>query len=1040
VEINNTVSTLFQIGTPNGGTRYADLALIGAIGLNVLAPGLRDMRIENMAVYNLLHGHNRRTQYVSLASEYKFSGFFSFLLNGFFSGVLGGANDLVVPAWSVRRLDYAQHITYKSKGGNHQAKHYKQTQSVDIANLLLPYLKAQAGSSTLPAAGFSSSAATQAINAASEQEDESAPALNTTKTTADTIAPGQTETQTLYVDGPEPIALTLLHGAGELSLSVISPSGVRYDPSVPADDPDVHFESVDGDDLHVQLFVVNSPEVGTWTFEVSAPDTADGPQAYALTGVLPESPIQLAAATDRSIYHRDDPIVVRASLTNGSALVAGASVGATIRQGNSSPAAFTLVDDGTGDDLDAGDGIYSGRFAATAQAGLYEILVSAAGPASTPFHRERLLQARVSASTSRINGTYSDHVDDSDSDGLFDNLVVEVGMDVTEPGSYRVLGELADENGELIATATAVADLDAGTETVSLRFDGASIYKHGADGPYVLRVVRVAEDDGSAILPLDERQNAHTTASYDHQQFQHPALAAFDQSVTTDEDTPVDLTLGAEGADPAALNFNILAAPSHGLLSRTAPNLTYTPEPDFNGTDVLTFNVSDGAQDSDPATVFVTVNPVNDPPALAAVADLAMNEGTTAQTAVSASDVDGDDLHLTLAGAPAFATFTDNGDGTGVIRWAPGFSAAGTYHPTVTVSDGSSSDAVTFTLAVNNVNRPPVARIEGPSLAHEGDRVTFDASLSTDPDVDGAITRYEWDLDGDGAYDDAAGATATWIFEDQGTYLVGLRVTDELGAQAAATAQIAVLNVPPAIGAISGPASPAAVNTAVAVSAPFSDPGVRDTHTAVWDWNDGTTSAGTILAAGSGWQVSGSHTYTAAGVYTVRLTVADRDGGTSSALYQYIVVYDPEGGFVTGGGWLTSPAGAYPADPALTGRANFGFVSKYKPGATVPTGQTEFQFRVANLTLHSETYEWLVVAGARAQYKGVGEINGTGTYSFLITAIDGQINGGGGIDRLRVKIWDKASGRIVYDNQIGTADDANPTTSIQGGSIVIHSR
>jgi PKD repeat protein len=230
------------------------------------------------------------------------------------------------------------------------------------------------------------------------------------------------------------------------------------------------------------------------------------------------------------------------------------------------------------------------------------------------------------------------------------------------------------------------------------------------------------------------------------------------------------------------------------------------------------------------------------------------------------------------------------------------------------------------------------------------------------------------------------------------------------------------------------------VNTAVAVSATFSDPGVRDTHTAVWDWNDGTTSAGTILAAGSGWQVSGSHTYTAAGVYTVRLTVADRDGGTSSALYQYIVVYDPDGGFVTGGGWLTSPAGAYPADPALTGRANFGFVSKYKPGAAVPTGQTEFQFRVANLTFHSETYEWLVVAGARAQYKGVGEINGTGSYSFLITAIDGQINGGGGVDRLRVKIWDKASGRMVYDNQIGAADDANPSTSIQGGSIVIHSR
>ena len=54
----------------------------------------------------------------------------------------------------------------------------------------------------------------------------------------------------------------------------------------------------------------------------------------------------------------------------------------------------------------------------------------------------------------------------------------------------------------------------------------------------------------------------------------------------------------------------------------------------------------------------------------------------------------------------------------------------------------------------------------------------------------------------------------------------------------------------------------------------------------------------------------------------------------------------------------------------LTGRANFGFVSKYLTGATPPTGQTEFQFQVGNLTFHSESYQWLVINGARAQYKG----------------------------------------------------------------------
>jgi hypothetical protein len=115
-------------------------------------------------------------------------------------------------------------------------------------------------------------------------------------------------------------------------------------------------------------------------------------------------------------------------------------------------------------------------------------------------------------------------------------------------------------------------------------------------------------------------------------------------------------------------------------------------------------------------------------------------------------------------------------------------------------------------------------------------------------------------------------------------------------------------------------------------------------------------------------------------------------------------------------------------------------VSKYQRGQTTPSGETEFQFKAGNLNFHSEAYEWLVVAGARAQFKGVGVINGTGNYGFLLTAIDGQLNGGGGVDRFRIKIWDRNNAdAIVYDNQIGAPDNANPSTTLNGGSIVIHS-
>ena len=56
----------------------------------------------------------------------------------------------------------------------------------------------------------------------------------------------------------------------------------------------------------------------------------------------------------------------------------------------------------------------------------------------------------------------------------------------------------------------------------------------------------------------------------------------------------------------------------------------------------------------------------------------------------------------------------------------------------------------------------------------------------------------------------------------------------------------------------------------------------------------------------------------------------------------------------------------------------------------------------------------------------------------MLTAIDGQISGGGGVDKFRIKIWDKATENIIYDNQLGALDTKDPTTVLGGGSIVIH--
>ena len=68
-----------------------------------------------------------------------------------------------------------------------------------------------------------------------------------------------------------------------------------------------------------------------------------------------------------------------------------------------------------------------------------------------------------------------------------------------------------------------------------------------------------------------------------------------------------------------------------------------------------------------------------------------------------------------------------------------------------------------------------------------------------------------------------------------------------------------------------------------------------------------------------------------------------------------------------------------------------------------------------------------------------GTVNGQGNYGFQLSGTDGVINGGGGADKFRIKIWDiNNNDTLVYDNQLGAADNVDPTTTITGGNIVIH--
>ena len=132
--------------------------------------------------------------------------------------------------------------------------------------------------------------------------------------------------------------------------------------------------------------------------------------------------------------------------------------------------------------------------------------------------------------------SFSDTGIDSDADGLYDLLRINVGLDVHEAGTYTIIGEL--ESSEAIAVASKTASLSTGSQSVDLDFDGQLIFQHRKDGPYHLRKLRVED---ALRNQVDFIYDAYTTAAYTYSQFQHSgtvinATSYSDQGLDVDGD------------------------------------------------------------------------------------------------------------------------------------------------------------------------------------------------------------------------------------------------------------------------------------------------------------------------------------------------------------------------------------------------------------------------------------------------------------------------------------------------------------------------
>jgi large repetitive protein len=215
-------------------------------------------------------------------------------------------------------------------------------------------------------------------------------------------------------------------------------------------------------------------------------------------------------------------------------------------------------------------------------------------------------------------------------------------------------------------------------------------------------------------------------------------------------------------------------------------------------------------------------------------------------------------------------------DGTGPAA-AQGFPSPGarTVRLQVTDDDGQSAIAAA---TVSVLNRDPVAAFTfTPDPAPQEQPVTF-TSQSTDPE--GKLATQDWDLDGDGQYDDASGITATVTFQSAAVRTIGLRVTDADGGAAETRVDLQAGNSAPQAGFTISPSSPLS-GEAVTFNSTSED---ADGAIAAYEWDldgDGEHDDATGPVATAVYPLPGSR--------TARLRVTDEDGAASTVQETFTV-------------------------------------------------------------------------------------------------------------------------------------------------------
>ena len=375
----------------------------------------------------------------------------------------------------------------------------------------------------------------------------------------------------------------------------------------------------------------------------------------------------------------------------------------------------------------------------------------------------------------------------TDSDGLSVSQSFTVNiMPVNDPPEIEPIDEQVLNEAATLDVGISSSDVDNESLTLSVSSlpDFATLTDNG-DGSGTISFFPGYEDAGSYSMTVSvsdgEFTDSDTFSLTVNNVNRAPSLIPIEDQ-TIDEDKTLQVPVSASDADGDPITITIFGLPAFAALTDNgggSSSITFSPGYEGAGQYPMAITVSDGdLTDSD--TFTLVVNNVNRPPVLMSIDNQSMDEAETIQLSVSANDLDGDTLSLNTSGLPAFATFTDNGNGTATISLSPGYEDSGNYSMTVSVSDGDLSNSDTFSLTINNVNRAPVLNSIEDQTIDEANTLQITIS-GNDPDGDN-LTLTSSGLPAFAIFTDKEDGTGTIAFspgnEDSGQYNLTVTASD----------------------------------------------------------------------------------------------------------------------------------------------------------------------------------------------------------------------------------------------------------------------